>query len=461
MASLTPRSNQVVKEYLTKDKTLGDRTNLSVDQIIELLTICLKTTYFSYNNKFFIQQYGCAMGSAVSPIVVNIYMENFEQIVLDKYPGNPPKLWLRYVDDTFVVIDRNEAAAVYKFINEVDPNIKFTQEECVDNKLAFLDCQVHIHEDGSLKSTVYREPTHTDFYLQFDSHHPLIHKLGVIRSLQHRANTIISDQEDLPGEQNHIQKSLGCCGYPNWAFTKAKKTKEHTQNQNAETGTGTQVTIPYISGLSERIKNTLKSFGIATSYKPTNIIRGKLVHVKDKPPKDKQSNLVYGITCAATDCGEAYVGETKQSLRARINQHRRPSSSEAQNSAVFNHCKTTEHFFKPEEVVILDKEEKVVRAGCQGSHLGESGAASHQQKGDSAFNCRTLKDTLTCELAFKKVLMNTHFIIGYDNKFTANTSLTICCLFVVALYEVLAEALAVVLASVEEDSSDRCSVLHP
>ncbi|XP_072041165.1 uncharacterized protein [Amphiura filiformis] len=186
-----------------------------------------------------------------------------------------------------------------------------------------------------------------------------------------------------PGEQNHIQKSLGCCGYPNWAFTKAEKTKEHTQNQNAETGTGTQVTIPYISGLSERIKNTLKSFGIATSYKPTNIIRGKLVHVKDKPPKDKQSNLVYGITCAATDCGEAYVGETKQSLRARINQHRRPSSSEAQNSAVFNYCKTTEHFFMPEEVVILDKEEKWFERGVREAIWERVEQPAINKKGDS------------------------------------------------------------------------------
>ncbi|XP_072037121.1 uncharacterized protein [Amphiura filiformis] len=249
-----------------------------------------------------------------------------------------------------LLLDRNEADSFYKFINEVDPNIKFTQEECVDNKLAFLDCQVHIHEDGSLKSTVYRKPTHTDFYLQFDSHHPRIHKLGVIRSLQLRASTIISDQEDLPGEQNHIQKSLGCCGYPNWAFTKAKKKRAHTESKRRN---------------GQRIKNTLKSFGIATSYKPTNIIRGKLVHVKDKPPKDKQSNLVYGITCAATDCGEAYVGETKQSLRARINQHRRPSSSEAQKSAGFNHCKTSDHFFKPEEVVILDKEDKWFERGVR------------------------------------------------------------------------------------------------
>ncbi|XP_072050067.1 uncharacterized protein [Amphiura filiformis] len=202
-------------------------------------------------------------GKCVVVLNISDYDKKCQLLLKDKRPISLSATTLLAVTG-----NRNEAASFYKFINEVDPNIKFTQEECVDNKLAFLDCQVHIHEDGSLKSTVYRKPTHTDFYLQFDSHHPLIHKLRVIRSLQHRANTIISDQEDLPGEQNHIQKSLGCCGYPNWAFTKAKKTKEHTQNQNAETGTGTQVTIPYISGLSERIKNTLKSFGIASLTNP-------------------------------------------------------------------------------------------------------------------------------------------------------------------------------------------------
>ena len=96
---------QVVRECLEKDGTLSERTDLSVDQIVELVTICLKTTYFSYNNKFFLQQHGCAMGSAVSPIVVNLYMERFEQEVLRNYPGTPPRLWLRYIDDTFIIIN--------------------------------------------------------------------------------------------------------------------------------------------------------------------------------------------------------------------------------------------------------------------------------------------------------------------------------------------------------------------
>lgn len=310
------------------------------------------------------------MGSAVSPIVVNIYMEIFEQRMLKNYPGKPPRLWLRYVDDTFVIIDKNEADSFFKYINECDPNIKFTQEQCRDNNLAFLDCSVHVSNDAPLTTTVYRKPTHTDHYLQFDSHHPLIHKLGVIRTLNYRANTIISDPKEIDQERNHIHKSLGSCGYPNWAFQKAKKSKSSTNTDNntaTTSGSATQVTIPYVAGVSERLKNTFKSFGISTSFKPANTLRAKLVHVKDKPPRDKQCNLVYGITCATSDCGEAYVGETKQSLRKRLSQHSTASSNEAQNSAVFNHCKSSNHHFNPKEVVILDKEEKWFERGVRES----------------------------------------------------------------------------------------------
>ena len=355
---------QVVRECLEKDGTLSERTDLSVDQIVELVTICLKTTYFSYNNKFFLQQHGCAMGSAVSPIVVNLYMERFEQEVLRNNPGTSPRLWLRYVDDTFIIIiNKRESDNFFKYINEVDPNIRFTQEECVDDKLAFLDCHVHLNPDGSLNSTVYRKPTHTDHYLQFDSHHPLIHKLGVIRTLHYRDNTVISNPQDIAEEKDHIHQSLGNCGYPDWAFTKANKSKQPSQSPQSNKDDNTsvqarQVTIPYIAGVSERLKNSYKSFGISTAFKPINTLRGKVVHVKDKPPKDKLCNLVYGLTCVAPDCGESYVGETKQSLKARLNQHRRPSTNEAQNSAVYNHCKASNHSFKPEEVVILDKEDR-------------------------------------------------------------------------------------------------------
>ena len=47
-----------------------------------LLQFCLKNTYFSFQGQFYEQVDGAAMGSLVSPIVANLYMEYFEQKAL-------------------------------------------------------------------------------------------------------------------------------------------------------------------------------------------------------------------------------------------------------------------------------------------------------------------------------------------------------------------------------------------
>ena len=67
----------VVREFLVNDTTLNERTKLSPDQVCSLLELCLNTTYFVYNGRFKRQRHGCAMGSSVSPIVVNLLMEHF------------------------------------------------------------------------------------------------------------------------------------------------------------------------------------------------------------------------------------------------------------------------------------------------------------------------------------------------------------------------------------------------
>ena len=48
-----------------------------IDRIAELLDLCLRSTYFSYRGEFYEQREGAAMGSPVSAVVANLYMEFF------------------------------------------------------------------------------------------------------------------------------------------------------------------------------------------------------------------------------------------------------------------------------------------------------------------------------------------------------------------------------------------------
>lgn len=173
------------------------------------------------------------MGSLVSPIVADLYMEEVERKALDTYSGEVPSHWFRYVDDTWVKIKRREIDFFSEHINSVDINIKFTKEEMLDNKLPFLDCAIRVGEDRRLQVEVYRKPTHTDQYLLFDSHHPLEQKLGVIRTLQHRAESIPTFPEAREQENNHIKQALKKCGYPNWTFIKThtKRKREVKQSE--------------------------------------------------------------------------------------------------------------------------------------------------------------------------------------------------------------------------------------
>ena len=82
---------------MVKDPTLKDRTVIGINDIILLLEFCLKNTYFSFKGQFFEQVEGATMGSPVSPIVANHYMEFLEQNALSTAPhppGSSAGMWM-------------------------------------------------------------------------------------------------------------------------------------------------------------------------------------------------------------------------------------------------------------------------------------------------------------------------------------------------------------------------------
>ena len=76
--------------------------------------------YFVYDGVFYRQKQGGAIGSPVSPVVTDIYVENFEVKALQSFSGVIPRVWWRYVDDAFMVTLEGMHEEFFHHINSVD-----------------------------------------------------------------------------------------------------------------------------------------------------------------------------------------------------------------------------------------------------------------------------------------------------------------------------------------------------
>ena len=239
------------------------------------------------------------MGSPISPIVTNLHMEVFETKAISS-AVHPPSIWKRFVDDTFVVIESSRKEEFLDHINNLDPHIQFTTEDAKpDGSLPFLDTLVQKQPDNSLLTSVYRKPTHTDLYLQWDSHHHLSAKYSVINTLRHRAKTVCSNHHLLKEEDDHLNRAHSNCRYPAWALNRAKiNTMNSNKNKNRKTYSTTNnkkpyIVVPYVKGLSESCKNICRRHGIEMHFKGANTIRQLLVHPKDKDDILKKGGVIY------------------------------------------------------------------------------------------------------------------------------------------------------------------------
>jgi len=137
----------------------------------------------------------------------------------------------------------------------------------------------------------------------YHPHHPLQHKLSVVRTLLDRSSQIVTEEEDREQEEHHIHTALTRCGYPDWSINQVKsqmltpKTKKTTRKrirQLADEPKST-VVIPYVQDLSESVSRVYKRHSIPTAMRPFQSIRSLLVHPKDKHRPQDICECVYKI----------------------------------------------------------------------------------------------------------------------------------------------------------------------
>jgi hypothetical protein len=200
-------TNVLILESL---ELLGRHTT---QDIVTLFKHVLASTYFICEGQHYEQTDGIAMGSPLSQVIANFFMEDFEERALEK-ATHKPSCWYHYVDDTFVIWRHgvDKLKTFLEFLNSIHKKIQFTMEMEEEKHLPFLDIDVYRRQDCTLGHRVYRKPTHTNLYLHLISHHHPSNKHEVLATLMFRARAIC-DEDSLGQELEFLKNSLMENGY--------------------------------------------------------------------------------------------------------------------------------------------------------------------------------------------------------------------------------------------------------
>ncbi|CAH8463563.1 unnamed protein product [Schistosoma turkestanicum] len=112
---------------------------LPKDCLKELFLRRTMNVHFVFNNNYYRQIDGLAMGSPLGPILADLFLAKLENGPLNEVIQKLD-LYCRYVDDTFIIVDQDtRKEKLLEQFNNVHPAITFTGEEEYDEKLSFLD----------------------------------------------------------------------------------------------------------------------------------------------------------------------------------------------------------------------------------------------------------------------------------------------------------------------------------
>ena len=182
-------------------------------ELVKLFKFATSETHFLFDNKFYDQIDGVAMGSPLGPVLANLFMSYHEKQWIEEYKYSNITFYRRHVDDIFCLVENEFVAKDFlTYLNNKHPNIKFTMEIEKDKMIPFLDVLITSPEEGNFLTSVFRKSTFTGLLLNFTSYTPLSYKLGLIKTLIHRAFKIsynwITFHKEMELVRNYLGKNL-------------------------------------------------------------------------------------------------------------------------------------------------------------------------------------------------------------------------------------------------------------
>lgn len=359
-AGLTAVKN-ILQKYPQQDRL--DR------QLLALLEINLTRNDFEFNNQFFLQIKGVAMGKKFAPAYANIFMAEWEEAALGKCPQKP-FLYVRYLDDIFGIWthSQEEFAEFIQILDTHDPSIRL-KHKLDHHSIDFLDTTVYKGElfprNQSLDIKVFFKDTDTHSLLFKTSFHPTHTYKGLIKSQLIRFQRICTQDSDFMGAVKTLFAALKNRGYCRSFLRHCLRTFRNRKPASEKEFIPLITTFSSASRLlnnkikgnfREIIENSglLDNHQVISAYRRNKNLKDYLVRAKLPPIQPKRStnilsdtlvkleyvqnrinktiykvtqiftpqtcNCVYIIFCS--QCGTQYIGETKNSISTRMTQHR-------------------------------------------------------------------------------------------------------------------------------------------
>ncbi|XP_076046698.1 uncharacterized protein LOC143028455 [Oratosquilla oratoria] len=106
----------------TKDFLKSER--LSTEELIGLVNLCLDSNFLWYRDKVYHQRVGTPMGSPISVVMAEMAMQHFEEVMMTA-ASMSLEMWVRHVDDIFVVMKKEEMEPFLNILNGKNKAIQF------------------------------------------------------------------------------------------------------------------------------------------------------------------------------------------------------------------------------------------------------------------------------------------------------------------------------------------------
>ena len=195
---------------------LDQRTNKDppTSTLLRLAELVLTTNGFSFDQQFYVQVGGVAMGSKLGPSYACLFVGYQEYLISQQYEGPIPHLIKRYIDDVVgaTSLPREQLQAFIDFVSNFRPALKFTVE-ITETSIPFLDITLSIN--GNLISTsVHYKETDAHRYLLYSSSHPVKCEKSIPFSQLLRLNRLCSNKPDFADKAKEMCQFFMDSGCP-------------------------------------------------------------------------------------------------------------------------------------------------------------------------------------------------------------------------------------------------------